>query len=156
MPEGTLKHSNVCGNCHSPATLLSPSHNISGASTLRLYALCDSTPPRGHYIAFEVSYVLTLLSESHGRYSGALQWRHNERDVVSNHQRLLLKRFFRRISKKTSKFYVTALCEEDHRWLVYTPHKGPVTRKIFPFDDVIMGKRTKEAHNNTMDHLYKQ
>ena len=25
-----------------------------------------------------------------------------------------------------------------HRWLVVSPHKGPVTRKMFPFDDVIM------------------
>ena len=25
-----------------------------------------------------------------------------------------------------------------HRWPVNAPHKGPVTRKIFPFDDVIM------------------
>ena len=29
-----------------------------------------------------------------------------------------------------------------HRWLLDSPHKGPVTRKIFPFDDVIMGPRT--------------
>ena len=27
-----------------------------------------------------------------------------------------------------------------HRWPVNCPHKGPVTRKIFPFDDVIMCK----------------
>ena len=27
-----------------------------------------------------------------------------------------------------------------HRWLVNSPHKGPVTRKMFPFDDVIMKK----------------
>ena len=27
---------------------------------------------------------------------------------------------------------------ENHRWLVNSPHKGPVTRKMFPFDDVIM------------------
>ena len=26
-----------------------------------------------------------------------------------------------------------------HRWLVNSPHKWPVTRKMFPFDDVIMG-----------------
>ena len=26
-----------------------------------------------------------------------------------------------------------------HRWLVNSLHKGPVTRKMFPFDDVIMG-----------------
>ena len=25
-----------------------------------------------------------------------------------------------------------------HRWPVISPHKGPVTRKMFPFDDVIM------------------
>ena len=25
-----------------------------------------------------------------------------------------------------------------HRWLVNSPHKWPVTRKMFPFDDVIM------------------
>ena len=26
-----------------------------------------------------------------------------------------------------------------HRWLVNSPHKRPVTRKMLPFDDVIMG-----------------
>ena len=25
-----------------------------------------------------------------------------------------------------------------HRWLVNSPHKGPVTRKMFTFDDIIM------------------
>ena len=42
-----------------------------------------------------------------------LQWRHNERDGVSNHQRLdcLLNRFFRRRSKKTSKLRFTVLCD---------------------------------------------
>ena len=42
-----------------------------------------------------------------------LQWRHNERDGVSNHRCLgyFLNRLFRRRSKKTSKFRVTGLCE---------------------------------------------
>ena len=41
-----------------------------------------------------------------------LQWRHNERDGVSNHQPhdCLLKRLFRRRSKTTSKVRVTGLC----------------------------------------------
>ena len=41
----------------------------------------------------------------------ALQWRHNERDGVSNHQpqECLRNRFFRRRSKKTSKLRVTGL-----------------------------------------------
>ena len=42
----------------------------------------------------------------------SLQWRHNGRDCVSNHQprRCLLNRPFRRRSKKTSKPRVTGLC----------------------------------------------
>ena len=41
-----------------------------------------------------------------------LQWRHNGRDCVSNHQPrdCLLNRLFRRWSKKTSKLRVTGLC----------------------------------------------
>ena len=43
----------------------------------------------------------------------SLQWRHNERDVVSSHRRLdcLLSRLFRHRSKKTQKLRVTGLCE---------------------------------------------
>ena len=42
----------------------------------------------------------------------ALQWRHNERDSLSNHQPhdCLLNRLFGRRSKKTSKLRVTGLC----------------------------------------------
>ena len=42
----------------------------------------------------------------------SLQWRHNGRDVVSNHQPhdCLLNRLFRRRSKKTPKLCVTGLC----------------------------------------------
>ena len=43
----------------------------------------------------------------------SLQWRHNGRDSVSNHQPqdCLLNRLFRRRSEKTSKLRVTGLCE---------------------------------------------
>ena len=46
------------------------------------------------------------------RLSMALQWRHNGRDSVSNHQPhdCLLNHLFRRRSKKTSKLRVTGLC----------------------------------------------
>ena len=42
----------------------------------------------------------------------SLQWRHNGRDIISNHQphHCLLNRLFRRRSKKTSKLRVTGLC----------------------------------------------
>ena len=44
-----------------------------------------------------------------------LQWRHNKRDGVSNHQphHCLLNRLFKRRSKKTSKLRVTGPCEEN-------------------------------------------
>ena len=73
-------------------------------------------------------------------YRWPLQWRHNGRDGVSNRQPrdCLLKRLFRCRSKKTSKLRVTGLCEGNSPGPVNSPHKGPVTRKMFPFDDVIM------------------
>ena len=45
----------------------------------------------------------------------ALQWRHNGRDSVSNHQLhdCVLNRWFRRRSKRTTKLRVTSLCAEN-------------------------------------------
>ena len=70
----------------------------------------------------------------------SLQWRHNDHDSVSNHQPhgCLLNRLFRRGSKKTSKLRVTGLCVGNSPGPVNSPHKGPVKRELFPFDDVIM------------------
>ena len=31
-----------------------------------------------------------------------------------------------------------ALVREIHRWPLNSPHKGPITKEMFPFDDVIM------------------
>ena len=70
----------------------------------------------------------------------SLHWRHNDHDSVSNHQPhgCLLNRLFRRRSKKTSKLRVTGFCVGNSPGPVNSPHKGPVTRKMFPFEDVIM------------------
>ena len=71
---------------------------------------------------------------------GPLRWRHNDHASVSNHQPhgCLLNRLFRRKSKKTSKLRVTGLCAGNSPGTGEFPHKWPVTRKMFPFDDVIM------------------
>ena len=71
-------------------------------------------------------------------------WRPNERVGVSNHQHLdcLLCRLFIRTSKKTPKLRVTGLCEENLPWPVDSPHKGPVTRNMFPFDQVETDRRS--------------
>ena len=47
--------------------------------------------------------------------------------------------YSRHRSKKTSKLHVTGLWEGNSPVTgEFPPHKGPVTRKMFPFDDVIM------------------
>ena len=67
-----------------------------------------------------------------------LQWRHNERDGVWNHQPhdCLHNRLFRRRKLQSSESL--AFVPGIHRWPVNSPYKGPVTRKMFSFDDVIM------------------
>ena len=70
----------------------------------------------------------------------ALHWRHNDHGGVSNHQphSSLLNRLFGCRSKKTSKLRIIGLCAGNSPGPVNSPHKGSVTWKMFPFDDVIM------------------
>ena len=79
-----------------------------------------------------------------------LRWRHNDHDDVSNHQLhgRLLNRLFRRRSKKTSKLRVTGLCVGNSPGPVNSPHKGPVKRKMFLFDDVTMNTNA-QTHTRT-------
>ena len=60
--------------------------------------------------------------------------------AVSNHQphNCLLNRWFRRRSRKHQSSTSLAFVRGIHRGPVNSPHKWPVTRKMFPFDDVIM------------------
>ena len=76
-----------------------------------------------------------------------LHWRHNDYDGVSNHHDgisnhqphdCVLNRLFRRRSKKHKSSVSLAFVWGIHRCPVNSPHKSTVTRKIFPFDDVIM------------------
>ena len=89
---------------------------------------------------------VSSLTKTMPRYT-TLRWRHNERDSVSNHQPhgCLLDGLLRRRSKKTSKLRVTGLCVGNSPKPVNSPHKGPVTQKMFPFDDVIMKKTSPGA-----------
>ena len=66
---------------------------------------------------------------------------HNERDGVSNHQThdcLLNLLFKAQIKEKHQSSASLAFVLGIHRWPVNSQHKWPVTRKRFPFDDVIM------------------
>ena len=82
----------------------------------------NATGSRVFFVCFFVmrSALLIIIMVYHNtmlhtaqRKLNSLQWRHNEHDGVSNHQRLdcLLNRLFRRRPMKTSKLCVTGLCE---------------------------------------------
>ena len=94
----------------------------------------------------------------------SLHWRHIDQDGVSYHQPhgCLLNRLFRRRSKKTSKLRATGLCAGKSPGPVNSPHKGPVTRKMILFDDVIMsgiifqldGHRVKKIGTHFFGQLF--
>ena len=89
-------------------------------------------------------YLLVVWSCDPVRTVGTLQRRHNERNGVSNHQRLdcLLNRLFRHRSRKTSKPRDTGFCWGGGGGFSVTgefpTQRALVTRKMFPFDVVIM------------------
>ena len=70
----------------------------------------------------------------------SLQRRHNERDGVSNHHThdCLLKRLFRRRSKKTSKLRVTGLCAGNSPMTGEFPAQTASNAEKVSIDDVIM------------------
>ena len=47
-----------------------------------------------------------------------------------------------------------AFVQGIHRWPVNTPHKGPVTRKMLPFDDVIMHDNITTKQSTLQRCLY--
>ena len=69
----------------------------------------------------------------------SLHWRPIERPCVSNHRQFhfLFNHFFRRTSKKFTKNSRHWSLRGDW-WPADSPHKGPVTREMISFDDVIM------------------
>ena len=71
----------------------------------------------------------------------SLQWRHNDHRGVSNHlnSTVCSTVFFKLTSKKTSNPALLYFTEEStaNQWIPLA-HKGPATRKTFPWDDVIM------------------
>ena len=79
----------------------------------------------------------------HTHPSTWLQWRHNCRDAISNHQPngCVLNRLLRRRSQKTLKLLVTGLCGGNLPVTGEFPAKGEQSAsnaEMFSFDDVIM------------------
>ena len=75
--------------------------------------------------------------------SSTLLWRHHEPDCVSNRQPhdCLLNRLSGTDQRKHQSSASLAFVRGIHRRPVSSSHKWPVTRKMFPFDDVILTTR---------------
>ena len=100
-------------------------------------------PRKSNFDAFHCNDVTCVFSENWTvvckclpdpmeYHRDTLQWCPNESDGVSNHRRSGGDQ--RKHQSSASLAFVSVI----HRWPANSPHKGPVTRKIFPFDDVIM------------------
>ena len=57
--------------------------------------------------------------------------------------------------RKHQSFTSLTFVREIHQWLVDSPHKGPVTWKMFPFDDIIMWPFVMECHK-LLKQLFKK
>ena len=90
------------------------------------------------WMKHEHKYVFTFLQNE---FDCSIQWRHNERDGVlkSPAWRLFTQPFIQGADqRKHQRSASLAFVRGINRWLVTSPHKGLVTRKIFPFDDVMV------------------
>ena len=85
-------------------------------------------------------YLEVKYPENSRDMPNALQWRHNGRDSVSNHQphECLPTVYSDADQRKHQSSASLAFVRGLHRRLVNSPHKCPVARKMFPFHDVIM------------------
>ena len=74
------------------------------------------------------------------QFLSSSQWHYNGRDSVSNHQPndCLLNRYSGTDQRKHQSSASLAFVQGIRRRPVNSPHNWPVTRKMFPFDDIIM------------------
>ena len=76
--------------------------------------------------------------KKHGYFK--LQWRYDKHDDISNHRRLdCFSKFSSSADQREHQSSASlAPVRGIHRRPVDSPHKGPVTWKMFPFEEVIM------------------
>ena len=110
------------------------------------------------FVNYSLIYVL-LQSLQHciGYHILSLQWRRDGRASVWKHQPpdCLLKRLFRRRSKKTSKLRVTDLCLGNSPLTGNFPAQRFSNAERFPLDNVIMWNRVITAPDCTYRSVFK-
>ena len=95
--------------------------------------------PKRHNIMLHCYEKLQMCQQYERTIRESPQWRHNGRASVSKHHTIVYSSVYsgadqRKHQSSASLTFVLGI----HRGPVNSPHKWPVTRKMFPFDDVIM------------------
>ena len=93
---------------------------------------------------FSLKFHHTNAYHHHITMTSWARWRHQPHDCLLN--RLYSGTDKRKHQRSASLAFVRGI----HRWSGNSPHKGPGTRKIFPFDDAIMSPWPDIITNNTI------
>ena len=86
--------------------------------------------------------------------TNTLHWRHNEHDGISQISSLQIYStvYSGADHRKHQSSASLAFVRGIHRWPVNSPHKGPVTRKTFPFDYIIVNTYILVATDSLTGH----
>ena len=84
-------------------------------------------------VSFWINYVWCTPPSS-----WSLQWHHDERDKITSVAIVCSTIYSGADQRKHQTSASLAFVRGIHRWPVNSPHKVPVTRKMLPFDNVIM------------------
>ena len=129
------------------------------------WACCTST--QQYHI---LHIVIDLLYESHNAF-GYIKWhvqKYIDKQAIhyrvtswwarwclkSRASRLFTQHYVQAQIKETSKLRTTGLCEGNSPRS--SSHEGPITRKMFPFDEVIMSSSYRVCQSTVFYHLYFQ
>ena len=140
-PHNPMDRGDCQGSLHSSWSRVRPCDGTWGESPFSVMGIQLSGSPTWHPVSgvLEVIWGLPeIVSTWHGLYP--LQWRHNEGDSVSNHQpHDCYSTVYSGVDQRKHQSSASlAFVQGIHRGPANSPHKWPVTRKMFPFDDVIM------------------
>ena len=130
-------------------------HGYRGHGDARCQGVCghDIDFSRNISISAIKSFVFIFNFSVRFAYRKQHEWRHGHDRYHHHYSDVMMRAMASQITGVSIVYSIVCLCADlrkyqssaslaflggIHRWPVNSPRKGPVTRKMFPFDDVIM------------------
>ena len=104
---------------------------------------CTSQTCHTHTLQYtDMSHIFRGVLDNDGLHLPIGNWRYRHyNDVIISSLAIVYSTVYSAADhRKHQSSASLAFVRGIHRWPVNSPHKGPVTRKMFPFDDVIMAR----------------